>query len=69
MYAATIMHHSISRARVVTARSLPAIKRKAIKEFGDELRDYVIVIYESRSDRPDRVISTRNVGGGPWHDR
>ena len=64
-YYATVRHHSISRARLVTVgNSLTAAKRAASREFGDEFSDYVICIY----DRPDMtdLVASRRVGDRKW---
>ncbi len=62
-YTATIAHHSISRARVITSYgSLTAAKRAATREFGEEYRDYNIVIRDAYGD----VVATRRVGEARW---
>lgn len=45
MFTATIQHHSISRARTISANTLSSAMRKATSEFGDEFLDYRIVIF------------------------
>lgn len=49
-YEATIVHSSISRARVIECgTNLQQAKRKASKEFGDELLNARIVIRDSET--------------------
>lgn len=64
-YTATIAHHSISRARVITIDgSLTQAKRTATKEFGAEQRDYNIVIRDARGE----TVAARRVGDARWPD-
>lgn len=62
-YTATIRHHSISRARTVSAATLPAAKHLATKEFGGGFLDHEIVIYCG-----DEIASRRRIGERGWHD-
>lgn len=62
-YTATIRHHSISRARTVSATTLLAAKRAATKEFGGEFRDYEIVIFHN-----DEIVARRRVSDRRWQE-
>ena len=68
-YILTIRHHSISRAReIVVHGTLAAAKAQAEAEFGDEQRDYVIVIYEDSAEYGPHLVASRRVGAGTWED-
>jgi len=61
-----LKHHNISRSRtVVLDGTLAQAKRRALKEFGDEQRDYRIEIWLHEGSRP-WMVCTRYVGGGKW---
>lgn len=63
-YEATISHSSIARARVIDCgSSLEQAKRKASKEFGDELLDARIVITDSESGA---AVASRLVSEKRW---
>lgn len=63
-YTATIIHHSISRARKIeiVANTLTAAKSAATREFGGEQVDYKIALEEVGGY--GRWM--RRVGGGQW---
>ena len=65
-YTATLSHHSISRAREIRVTgTLTAAKRAATREFGDEHRDYSIVILDEQGDT---VAKRRVAPGCAWTD-
>jgi hypothetical protein len=70
-YAATIKHHSISRARIVpVGDTLTSAKRGAVAEFSDEHRDYQIVILDMEPENFDReIVSIKRVGARKWVDQ
>jgi hypothetical protein len=63
-YTAGLRHHSISRARTVSAETIDAAKRLASREFRDEFQDYEIVIV----NEADEIVSRRRVSERRWHD-
>lgn len=65
MFTATISHHSISRARSISAKTLASAKRKATIEFDGEFIDYRIVIY----DETGQIVTSRLVSERRWSDR
>lgn len=61
-YIATISHHSISRARTIEINgTLAQAKRAASAEFGEDHRDYTILIVDG-----DNIVASRRVGGKQW---
>lgn len=63
-YEATIVHSSISRARVIDCGTdLRQAKRKASKEFGGELLDARIVICDSETGE---AVTSRLVHQRVW---
>ena len=68
-YAATIQHHSISRARqILIDGTLAKACRQASEEFGDEQRDYNIVVYELGEDGLDapNKVAWKRVASPRW---
>lgn len=66
-YIATIRHHSIASARHITINvTLTKAKRAASREFGDEQRDYDIVISLDRGDGQTDIIASRKAGAPSW---
>lgn len=62
-YTATITHHSIHSARVITVEgSIAQVKRAATLEFGDGFVDHVIVI----RDQYGEPVATRRIGSRRW---
>lgn len=69
-YLATIRHHSISRARQIEIiGTLTQAKTAASREFGQEQRDYEIVVYEDLDDRAPYLITSKRVAARKWQDR
>lgn len=64
-YTATIRHHSIARARTISAATLAAAKRAATREFRDEQQDYTIVIIDAETDM---IVSRRILADKRWTD-
>lgn len=69
-YTATIQHHSIARARVVdVGDDLASAKAAASSEFGDEQRDYTIIIMDHDAANFDsEIVARRKVSGRKWQD-
>lgn len=68
-YTATIRHHSIAAARTIQIDgTLTAAKAAASREFGDEQRDYNIVIAEHADGLPHEIVARKRVSGRTWHD-
>ena len=66
-YIATIRHHSITTARQMEiSGSLTQAKRAATKEFGQEQRDYIIVIGQKHLGGQVEIVSSRRVGDKTW---
>ena len=66
-YQATIRNHSISHARTIEIKgTLTQAKRAATAEFGQEQRDYDIVIAEVFDDGDRRIVAHRLVGDKVW---
>ena len=66
-YITTIRHHSLSAARNVEINgSLAQAKRAATKEFGQEQRDYIIVIGQKHLGGQVEIVSSRRVGDKTW---
>ena len=66
-YIATIRHHSIAAARSIEiSGSLTQAKRAATKEFGQEQRDYIIVIGQKHLGGQVEIVSSRRVGDKTW---
>jgi hypothetical protein len=72
-YIATIVHHSIKRARVIDAgNSLTVAKAKATREFGDEFEDCSIQVYDRYGCAPDThpaylpCVAARRVHERKW---
>ena len=66
-YTATIRHHSISRARVITITgTLAQAKRAASKEFGGEMPDCTIRIEQAHDGYPSQPIANKRVGAARW---
>ena len=66
-YITTIRHHSLSAARNVKINgSLTQAKRAATREFGQEQRDYIIVIGQKHLDGSVDIVSSRRVGDKAW---
>lgn len=62
-YTATIVHHSIARARVIEVEgTLAEAKAAAWEEFGDEQLDYRIAVYDEDGD----IVASRRVGAKRW---
>lgn len=62
-YTATIAHHSIHSARVITIKGdLTKAKRAATKEFGDGFVDHSIII----RDEAGEVVAARRIGDSRW---
>lgn len=62
-YTATIVHHSIARARVIEVEgTLAEAKAAAWEEFGDEQLDYQIAVYDEDGD----IVASRRVGAKRW---
>ena len=62
-YTATISHHSIASARVISITgSLTQAKRQASREFGAEFRDHRIVI----RDQAGWPVASRLVADTRW---
>lgn len=65
-YAATISHHSISRAPVVdVGDDLRTAKRRATREFGDGFLDHTISILDRWSGD---VVARRRICDRRWDD-
>lgn len=68
-YAATIRHHSISRAPVVdVGNDLRTAKRRASREFGDGFLDHVIIIYDRQAPRDQPIVTSRRIANRRWDD-
>lgn len=66
-FTATIVHHSISRARVIKIDGeLADAKRAADEEFGNKFIGYKIVINEHAEDRAPELAAYRIIGRGGW---
>jgi len=68
---ATIMHHSISRARIVDlgTTNLTLAKRRATAEFGGGYHDHLICILgEETRWNPTGVIARKRVAGDRWYN-
>jgi hypothetical protein len=62
-YTATVAHHSIHNAHVITIEgTLTQAKRAATNEFGDGFLDHVIVI----RDQYEEPVATRRIGDSRW---
>lgn len=65
-FSATIRHHSISRARVVSIEgTLAQAKRAATREFAGDFNFYEIVLL----DADGREIASRRLDAKRWTDR
>ncbi len=62
MFTATLSHHSISRARSISAPTLSSAKRKATQEFGDGFNDHRLVIYDEHGN----LIASRRIDERRW---
>ncbi len=69
-YTATIRHHSISRARIVpVGDDLTAAKRAASIEFGDDFRDYELVILDRDAPNFDsEIVALKRASAKKWID-
>lgn len=66
-YTATIIHHSIARARTVeVGNSINAAKRNARAEFGGEFNDYLICIYDRDHRDGSEAVATKRVDARNW---
>lgn len=61
-YTATISHHSIARARSIAAPTLAEAKTAADAEFGEEMREYSIII----TNAAGAVVARRLVSESAW---
>jgi hypothetical protein len=69
IYEISLSHHSLSRSRVVTySGTLAGAKRRASAEFGDEFRDYQIVISTIAADGFPEMVAQRRVGSRGWQN-
>lgn len=66
-YVATIRHHSLARARhIEITGTLTQAKRAATREFGDERRDYTIVIGLEHDNGDVQIVASKRVGAKDW---
>jgi len=60
MYTITLVHSSISKSRVVHSdKNLEDTKRLALEEFGEEQRDYEILICDDRGPVASCLVGNR----------
>jgi hypothetical protein len=66
-YQATIKHHSVSKARVISINgTLRAAKIAASKEFGQEFNDHTIIINQCFENGEKVLVARKFVSDGKW---
>jgi len=69
-FTATIIHHSISRAREykIVSHSLTQARRIASREFGEGYLDHTIQVYEE-TPMGRLPVGQRKIGERRWRDQ